>query len=801
MPPPSQDDPSAPRTPTRVRRSGWLERLLGGKSAPSSPTSVAASGEAATPARIGRYRILHKLGQGGMGIVYAAEDPTLGRRVALKTITHPDDESRRRFHREARAAASVSHPHACQIFEIGDDTGRLFIVMELLEGEPLSERLKGGPLAIAEALRLAREMLSALAALHAQGIVHRDLKPSNVFLTRHGTKLLDFGLARPLSPDSGGPLSLESDLTRSGLVLGTPRYMSPEQILGDPIDARTDVFAAGAVLFEALAGRPAFPGTKAVEVMHATLHDQPPALAGSAAVVAFDRVIRRALAKSPADRFPTADDMARDLAAIVLGDSGVSAVPAHALTRLVVLPFRVLRPDPEVDFLSLALADAVSASLSRLASLVVRSSAAGSRFAVEAPDLHAIATQLGVDLVLVGTLLRSGERLRVSTQLVEAPAGTLTWSHTADSQVGDVFRLQDELTQGIVASLSRSLGGPTPSERPGETPASARAYEFYLRGNEVARDFSQLAVARDLYLRCVAEDPGFAPAWAQLGRAHRMIGKYLEIPELATHQRRAEEALRRALELSPRLPLAHKLYAHLESEVGRAPDAMVRLLGLARDTRNDPELFAGLVHVCRYSGLFEASLAAHREAKRLDPHLPTGVLHTYWQLGDFESVLEQPGAEGTGPRAFALLALGRQQEALDTWESLAKEFSPQTPVVRDWIESMRDFLMLSDASRAAVFRNLDGAFDPEEIFFVGTQAARLEMPEATEILGRAVDAGYPAWDALMRHPWIVPVRGQPGFEEVLQRAEKARRRAEEAFRDAGGPALLGLEPPRSPQAA
>jgi serine/threonine-protein kinase len=798
MPPPAEDDPSAPRTPTRARRGGWLERLLGGF---TSRSSIAAPSEIATPAQIGRYRILHKLGQGGMGIVYAAEDPTLGRRLAVKTITKPDEEGRRRFRREARAAASVSHPHACQIFEIGEDTGRLFIAMELLEGEPLSERLKRGPLPVAEALRLGREMLSALAALHAQGVVHRDLKPSNVFLTPHGTKVLDFGLARPLSPDSGGPLALESDLTRSGLMLGTPRYMSPEQILGDSIDARTDVFAAGAVLFEALAGRPAFPGTKAVEVMHATLHDQPPALAGSAPVVAVDRVIRRALAKSPADRFPTAEAMSRDLAGIVLGDSGASAAPALALTRLVVLPFRVLRPDPEIDFLGLALADAVSASLSSLSSLVVRSSTAGSRFAVEAPDLQAIATQLGVDLVLVGTLLRSGDRLRVSTQLVEAPAGTLTWSHTTESQVGDVFRLQDELAQGIVASLSRSLGDPTRPERPGETPASARAYEFYLRGNEVARDFSQLAVARDLYLRCVAEDPGFAPAWAQLGRAHRMIGKYLEIPELAVHQARAEEALRRALELSPRLPLAHKLYAHLESEIGRAPDAMVRLLGLARETRNDPELFAGLVHVCRYSGLFEASLAAHREAQRLDPHLPTGVLHTFWQLGDFESMLEQPATdEATASRAFALLALGRQAEALETWETLTRSFSPQTPVVRDWIDGVRDFLSLSEVSRAAVFKNLDGAFDPEEIFFVGTQAARLEMPEATQILGRAVDAGYLAWDALARHPWIAPARGQPGFIEVLHRAQQARKRAEAAFREAGGPALLGLETPRSPEA-
>ncbi len=356
-----------------------------------------------------------------------------------------------------------------------------------------------------------------------------------------------------------------------------------------------------------------------------------------------------------------------------------------------------------------------------------------------------------------------------------------------------MFRLQDELAQGIVTALSPSLGGPARPERPGETPATARAYEFYLRGNEVARDFIQLPVARDLYLRCVAEDPRFAPAWARLGRAHRLIGKYLETSELATHQARGEEALRRALELSPELPLAHKLYAHVEAEMGRAQEAMVRLLRLAQETRNDPELFAGLVHTCRYAGLFDASLAAHREAQRLDPHLPTGVVHTLWQRGDFEQLLAQTATDGQMARCFALLALGRQPEAIEAWESVAKTFSPLTASVREWIESVREFLTLSEVSRAAVFKNLDGAFDPEEIFFVGTQAARLGMPEALTMLGQAVDAGYAAADTLARHPWIAPIRGDTGFADVLHRAEQARERALTAFREAGGATLLGLD--------
>ena len=518
-------------------------------------------------------------------------------------------------------------------------------------------------------------------------------------------------------------------------MVGTPRYMAPEQILGDPIDARTDVFAAGAVLFEVLAGQPAFPGTTAVEVMHATLHEQPPALAGSAAVVAFDRVIRRALAKAPAERFPTAEAMSLELASVVARRLELLRATARPLTRLVVLPFRLLRADPEIDFLGPALADAVSGSLGGLGTLVVRSSAASSRFAVEAPDLQAIAAQVDVDLVLLGTLLRSGDRLRVSTQLVQAPAGTLTWSHTAEAQTGDIFRLQDELADGIVAALSRTLGG--------------RAHRS--RG----RDAGQRARVRVLPAR-ERGGPRHRPAPGGAGPLPAVRGRGSRIrPRLgAAGARGADDrevpghscpgrppdagrgCLRRALELSPGLPLVQKLYAQLESEIGRSQEAMVRLLRLARETRNDPELFAGLVHVCRYSGLYEASVAAHRETQRLDPHLATGVVHTLWQQGDFEGVIEQSGNEGEASHAFALLALGRQAEAIAAWDRLASTLSPRTPPIQDWLDGVREFLILSEVSRAAVFKNLDGAYDPEEIFFVGTQAARLGMPEATEILGR-----------------------------------------------------------------
>src|SRR5215212_6447598 len=429
--------------------------------------------EEGVPSRIGRYAIERKLGEGGLGVVYAARDDRLERTIALKTLSAPatDDTARQRVWREARAAASVNHPNICQIYEVGEDGGRLFIAMELLAGEALAERLRRGPLNTSEAVPIGLEILAALSALHSRGIVHRDLKPSNVFLTAHGAKLLDFGLARP---ELDGLTTGASNLTRPGLVLGTPRYMAPEQVAGEPVDGRTDLFAAGAILFEMLAGRPAFAGRTVAEVMHATRFEHPPALTGSPTVAAVDRVIRRALAKRPQERQASAEVMSAELRAIRVVDSGAAPALAHALTRLVVLPFRVLRPDPETDFLAFSLPDAIATSLSGIGSLVLRSSAVAARFAGEVPDLRALATEADVDRVVMGTLLRSGDQLRAAAQLVEAPTGTLLTSHTVQSSLGDLFHLQDDIARRVVEALSLPLTGGAPTG-PADAPHNPRA--------------------------------------------------------------------------------------------------------------------------------------------------------------------------------------------------------------------------------------------------------------------------------------------------------------------------------------
>ena len=761
----------------------------GAPQSPAAPEAPAA--REGQPARIKHYAITGKLGEGGMGIVYLAHDEVLGRAVAVKTMSLSGDESARaRFRREARAAAAINHPNVCQIYEVGEDGGEMFIAMELLEGETLAERLKRGALSVSETLPIGLGVLSALQALHARGVVHRDLKPTNVFLTAHGVKLLDFGLARAVDPDLAQSLAVTNDVTRTGMLVGTPRYMAPEQVRGEGLDFRSDLFAVGPILFELLAGGPAFGGKTPVEILHGTLYEQPPALTGSPAVAAVDRVIRRALAKRPSERPASAEEMAGELRSVRVASGDDMPALARPLTRLVVLPFRVLRPDPETDFLAFSLADAIATSLSRIGSLVVRSSAAAARFAGETPDLPARASAADVDRVVMGTIVRSGDQLRAVAQLVEAPGGTILASHTVQSPLGDLFQLQDDIARRVVEALALPLGGVPDAPTP-QKPQDAGAYALYLRANEVARNYNELVRARDLYQQCVELDPGFAPAWAQLGRCHRVIDKFIE--GTADGLARAQEALRRALEINPRLTLAHKYYAHLEAETGHPRAALARLLGEATRHGNDPELFAGLVHACRYCGLFEQSLAADDEARRLDPNVSSSVEETLLLTGDIERLLGGERPALSPARVIGLGLAGRLDEAR---RALAEHrWMAQIPVFEAYANALQSWLDRSATptwSGVEVTGGLKILEDPEAVFQEGwlrcdSGAHHLGLP----LLQKAVAKGYSVAPTLARSAAFDALRGEPAFRELLARAEADREEALRTFRENGGDKLLG----------
>lgn len=445
--------------------------------------------------------------------------------------------------------------------------------------------------------------------------------------------------------------------------------------------------------------------------------------------------------------------MAQELrAALLISDSGVTA-RARAVTRLIVLPFRILRSDAETDFLAFSLPDAITNSLSGLESLVVRSSFVASRFAERQIDLKAIAAETEVDIALTGTLLRAGDQLRVSTQLVEAPAGTLIWAHTAQQPLADIFQLQDDLVRRIVESVSPSLTAREQRMLRHDVPSTAKAYEFFLRANQLSHRTEDWKVARDLYLRCIEEDTEYAPAWARLGRCYRVIGKYGEEP--AENLERAESAFQRALSLNPDLPLAHNFYAQLEAERGRALEAMTRLLQRALAHPNDPELFAGLVHCCRYCGLVEASIAAHQQARRLDPNIRTSVTFTYFAMGDYEAALSACPTKLEYSHVQVLATAGREREAiaaLQEWDRV------ELPPINRLFRSALGALLAGNKEECVSIskRILAGFTDPEGIFYIGRHMAYFgEAAEFLPTLKQVVERGFYCLPAFARD-WVSP---------------------------------------------
>jgi serine/threonine protein kinase/tetratricopeptide (TPR) repeat protein len=730
---------------------------------------------------LGHYRIERALGEGGMGVVYRARDLRLDRPVALKRIRaeRTDQALRERFWREARTAASFNHPNIGHLYEIGEDGGELFIAMELLEGETLAQRLARGPLPAGEVVRIGLEVLSALAAIHARGFVHRDVKPPNVFLTSDDrVKLLDFGLVLPApAPGAGGSPSL----TQTGAVVGSPRFMAPEQIRGAAVDGRADLFALGAVLHEAVTGRPLFAGATPVETMYAVLNARAPRLGGSPALDALGAALDRALAKDREARHADAAGLAEALLAVpVRTETGPRVAPVEKVVRLAVLPFRLLRPDPDREFLCASLADAIAMSLAGIRSLVVRSTLASARFDSPTPDLREAAATLEVDALLVGTLLPSGERTRVAAQLVGAPGGEMLWSQSFDVVGRDMFQIQDAITRRIVESMQLPLSAHERGALGRDVPANAMAYELFLRANRLGVGGREGLVARDLYRQALESDPRFAPAWARLGRCHRTIGKYDPVARDENY-RRAESALERALALHPDLPSAQYYTAQLELDRGHAPQAIDRLLRVVDANPNDPNGYAGLVAAFRYLGLLEESRAAHRRARALDPEIATSIHYTLLSLGEPNGgELARSPDSVMAADGWVLAQVGREAEAL---ERLHRAEELGRGHLSGIIARLHRSAIEGDARAARTAAEaLVGFPDPEGVYMHGSALARVgERALAVDSLVRALDGGYANTALVERDRWLGSVRDERRLREAVARAEARHRAAVPAY--------------------
>jgi TolB-like protein/Tfp pilus assembly protein PilF len=569
-----------------------------------------------------------------MGEVWRARDSRLNRIVAIKTLKA---ESVTRFLQEARAIAALNHPHICTLHDIGPD----YLVMEFLEGEPLK-----GPLPPDQTIRLGMQIASALAAAHKQGILHRDLKPANVLVTESGAKLLDFGLAKAMV-DNG---AAETAQTMAGTLLGTAAYMSPEQAQGKVLDERSDVFSFGAVLYELLSGKRAFPGDSMIDVLSSVVRDEPSSLAVSPEIA---DIIKRCMRKNPGERFQMMSEVRAAL-------EQCGSKPGEKQPSIAVLPFTNLSADKENEYFSDGLSEEILNALSQVSGLQVAARSSSFFFKGKGTELSEIAAKLRVSTVLEGSVRRAGNRVRVTVQLVDAANGFHLWSERYDRQMEDIFEVQDEIARAIAERLTATLGAGVK-----QTTRNPQAYDLYLKGRHLWHQRSPASVRAAIHSfeEAIKLDPQYALAYAGLSDCYGILRVYgwvradegrdraraamaqamaLDPSLWEVHfarafytfyfehdWRQAGQHFLKAIEINPRSSLAQGYYAVFLAGLGRVDEA-VSHAGIA--LKLDP--LAAFIHglaatafcTCRR---FEDAERAARQALELQP----GYLFGLWFHG------------------------------------------------------------------------------------------------------------------------------------------------------------------------
>ena len=510
---------------------------------------------------LGPYQIVALVGAGGMGEVYRARDDRLGREVAVKVMpAAPDDEQQARFEREARATAALSHPNIVTIFDVGTHDGQPYLVTELLDGRTLRAVLAGGKtLEVPRAIALALQLVRGVAAAHAVRIVHRDLKPENLFVTRDGTlKILDFGLAKLRPETPAGTETTRFVTSDPDQVIGTPAYMAPEQVRGEPPDERVDIFAIGATLFEMVNGVGAFRRGSVAETFAAVLHEQPSSAAHRKVPAALERVIQRCLAKDPGERFQTASDLAFALESVGedTGSTSQALRGAPAGASIAVLPFADMSATRDQDWLCDGLADELINVLSRVDGLRVAARSSSFQFRSSGADIQAVGAKLGVATVLEGGVRRIGDRLRITVQLVEVSSGYQRWSERFDRTVADVFAIQDEIAERVATAL-RGILSPSEREALRRPETALEAYQYFLRGRQRQHQFQKATLdqAKTMFERAIEIDPHYAPAWAGLADTYSWFFEWWGSRDADLEA--ANHASLRALELAPELAESH----------------------------------------------------------------------------------------------------------------------------------------------------------------------------------------------------------------------------------------------------
>jgi serine/threonine protein kinase len=759
-----------------------------------SPASIA-SKCAMTGRTLLQYQIGIKLGAGGMGEVYKAKDTRLGRDVAIKVLPEGmtgNQDSRQRFLREARAASLLNHPNIVTIHDIAEADGAQFIVMEYVPGKTLRDAIPSHGMEPAAALRYGQQIAGALAKAHGAGIVHRDLKPANIMVTQDDiVKVVDFGLAKLIESHLIG----ESDATltaqtQAGAILGTAAYMSPEQAEGKLVDARSDIFSFGLVLYEMLSGQHAFAGDSPVAILAAILRAEPARLRNISPEL--DRIVTRCLRKDPASRFQTMQDVRQALDEA----TGKPALVAEAIPSIAVLPFANLSGDKDNEYFSDGLAEEIINALTKLPGLKVTARSSAFAFKGKNEDVRQIGQALNAAHILEGSVRRAGGRVRVTAQLIAIGDGCHLWSERYDREMNDIFAIQDEISQAIVDALKVKLAPQAVVES--HRTRNLEAYTAYLEGRYHFGQYTAAGISRsfECFERAIALEPDYAPAHAGLAEAYLYVTFFSPMrprDAVAKAMAAAERAIQltpdavdgylarglirgtceynwigaaqdfdHALQLNPDFPMAHIRRAiWYLVPVGRIEEALVEI---QRALELDPlselarSMEAWILHL---AGRGTAAVEHIRVALQLFPNYVLGAWLSGWVLAG-EGLFEE--AETALRRALQIDDPG------NSWVSsvLAAIYGRQSQSTDDWLRSLE---RAGEASRIlAQMEELSSRQHVSPLAFAMTHTALGDLEKAYEWWEKAVEERE-TWLALvLREPLYSEPLAGPRYQALLRKA-------------------------------
>ncbi|MFZ1918087.1 MAG: protein kinase [Terriglobales bacterium] len=783
---------------------------------------------------VSHYRIVGKLGGGGMGVVYEAEDTRLTRRVALKFIPEDmakDRKSLDRFMREARAASQLNHPGICTIHDIEDNDGHPFIVMEKLEGTSLKDLMRNRKIEVDEILDIGTQVADALAASHAKGIIHRDIKPANIFVSQSGqTKILDFGLAKIVHDPNSSEAAFEDSLTAMGVIPGTAIYMSPEQARSEELDARSDLFSLGVVLYEMATGKKPFATGNVITTLAAVLNEKPvaPLQLNPKLPPDLEGIIGRAMEKERGHRYPNALAMKGDLQSlrketesgatrsglsravlpyriatstfrattgwstyILLGVSlflfmvlvtvGVwwfkhrgAMAGGAAKNTIAVLPLQNMNNDISVEFLRFALADEIANTLTYTRSLDVRPSTITRRFVGNDVDPQKAGREVHVANVIAGHFLKQGDQLRITVEAIQVDGDRLLWQSNVIAPVDDLITMQAQISAQIRQGLLPALGAEAGFLETGTRPKSAEAYDLYLHSLALPHDAGPNKDAIAVLEHVVEVDPNYAPAWEALGMRCYYDADYSDGGE-AMFQR-SNKAYERALALDPnRIVAASQLITnHVErGELGPAYKAAQDLVKRRPDSA---QAHFAISYVYRYAGMLEQAASECNTANALDPgnYAFRSCAWTFAELGKTDRAADFVRLDaGSEWAAYAMPSILLREGKIDEAREAVKHM-PSTPRYhRDLLEACLGLRPATELERIAHEdeTNLPTDPDPETWYYQGAILAFCGKKQAAlHMLQSAVEQNYCAYSNLLSDPLLSKLRTETAFDKVLTAA-------------------------------